>query len=191
MITLAPDSTQAERSLALRDAAIPGLPYLLDNGRLSELLGETVRVTRVRYKPGTSLLVAFRRLRNGSFDYGWAMTRTPASSGKLLEREHTAHSHGGDMRLLRPDPVDPDTLVAVGGVEDDWALRRNLTWLNRNGVKRVGPSPPAGRGPPGWQQRAALQAGTATGPSRPQGEHRRRDQNGGQARGRRDSKPSS
>jgi hypothetical protein len=138
MITLVPGSTQAERSLALRDAAIPGLPYLLDNGRLSELLGETVRVTRVRYKPGTSLLVAFRRLRNGSFDYGWAMTRTPASSGKLLEREHTARSHGGDMRLLRPDPVDPDTVVAVGGVEDDWALRRNLTWLNRNGVERLG-----------------------------------------------------
>jgi hypothetical protein len=138
MITLAPGSTQAERSLALRDAALPGLPYLLDNGRLSELLGETVRVTRVRYKPGTSLLVAFRRLRNGSFDYGWAMTRTPAGSGKLLEREHTARSHGGDMRLLRPDPVDPDTLVAVGGVEDDWALRRNLTWLHRNGVERLG-----------------------------------------------------
>jgi hypothetical protein len=138
MITLAPGSMQAERSLARRDPAIPGLPYLLDNGRLSELLGETVRVTRVRYKPGTSLLVAFRRLRNGSFDYGWAMTRTPASSGKLLEREHTARSHGGDMRLLRPDPVDPDTLVAVGGVEDDWALRRNLTWLHRNGVERLG-----------------------------------------------------
>jgi hypothetical protein len=138
MITLAPRTAHAERSLARRDAALPGLPYLLDNGRLSELLGEAVRVTRVRYKPGTSLLVAFRRLRNGSFDYGWAMTRTAASSGKLLEREHTARSRGGDMRILRPDPGHPDTLVAVGGVEDDWALHRNLTWLKRNGIDRLG-----------------------------------------------------
>ena len=138
MITLAPGSTQAERSLARRDAALPGLPWLLDNGRLSELLGETVRVTRVRYKPGTSLLVAFRRRRNGSFDYGWAVTRTPGGGGKLLEREHTVRSRGGDMRVLRPDPRDPDTLVAVGGVEDDWALHKNITWLHRNGIERRG-----------------------------------------------------
>ncbi|MFP3461372.1 aminoglycoside phosphotransferase family protein [Arthrobacter globiformis] len=137
MITLAPRAAHAERSLARRDAGLPGLPWLLDNGRLSELLGESVRVTRVRYKPGTSLLVAFRRLRNGSFDYGWAMTRTPASSGKLLEREHTARNRGGDMRILRPDHGQPDTLVAVGGVEDDWALHRNLTWLKRNGSGRL------------------------------------------------------
>ena len=138
MITLVPGSMQAERALARRDAALPGLPWLLDNGRLSELLGETVRVTRVRYKPGTSLLVSFRRRRNGSFDYGWATTRTPASSGKLLEREHTVRSHGGDMRILRPDPRDPETLVAVGGVEDDWALHKNLTWLKKNGIERLG-----------------------------------------------------
>ncbi|MFC9350403.1 phosphotransferase family protein [Arthrobacter sp. NPDC057013] len=138
MITLAPRVAHAERSLARRDAALAGLPYLLDNGRLSELLGEAVRVTRVRYKPGTSLLVAFRRVRNGSFDYGWAMTRSPASSGKLLEREHTARSRGGDMRILRPDPGHPDTLVAVGGVEDDWALHRNLSWLRKDGIDRLG-----------------------------------------------------
>ena len=138
MITLVPGSPQAEHALARRDAALPGLPWLLDNGRLSELLGETVRVTRVRYKPGTSLLVSFRRRRNGSFDYGWAMTRTPASSGKLLEREHTVRSHGGDMSILRPDPSNPETLVAVGGVEDDWALHRNLTWLRKKGIERLG-----------------------------------------------------
>jgi hypothetical protein len=138
VITLVPGAAHAERSLARRDAALPGLPWLLDNGRLSELLGETVRITRVRYKPGTSLLVAFRRIRNGSFDYGWAMTRNPAGSGKLLERERTVRSHGGDMRILRPDPGHPDILVAVGGVEDDWALHKNLTWLNRNGDERLG-----------------------------------------------------
>ena len=137
MITLAPGSAQAERILARRDPALPGLPWLLDNARLSELLGETVRVTRVRYKPGTSLLVAYRRLRNGSFDYGWALTRAPGSS-KLLERERTSRTRGRDMRILRPDPAHPETLVAVGGVEDDWALQKNLTWLREKGAERLG-----------------------------------------------------
>ena len=135
-MSLAPGSAQAERSLVRRDAALPGLPWLLDNGRLSELLGETVRITRVRYKPGTSLLVAYRRLRNGSFDYGWAVTRT--GSTKLLERERASRSRGGDMRILRPDPSHPDILVAVGGVEDDWALQKNLIWLRDKGAERLG-----------------------------------------------------
>ncbi|MFC9353139.1 phosphotransferase [Arthrobacter sp. NPDC057013] len=134
-----------DRSLASRDAALPGLPWLLDNTRLSELLGETVRVTRVRYKPGTSLLVAYRRLRNGSFDYGWAYTlATP--SAKLLRRESTSRSRGGNMRVLRPDPAHPDTLVGVGGVEDDWALHKNLVWLREHGAERLGLHPRAAAG---------------------------------------------
>nr|WP_260681118.1 hypothetical protein [Arthrobacter sp. KBS0703] len=125
-------------SLASRDDALPGLPYLLDSSRLSSLLGETVRVTRVRYKPRTSLLVAFRRIRNGAFDYGWAMTRTRAGNAKLLRRELTSRSRGGDIRVLRPDPRQDDNLVAVGGVEDDWVLYGNLLWLREHGMERLG-----------------------------------------------------
>lgn len=127
-----------DRSIANRDSALPGLPYLLDNSRLSDLLGEPVRVTRVRYKPHTSLLVAFRRARRGSFDYGWAMTRAAKANGKLLRREEASSSRGGDIRLLHPDPRLPDTLVAVGGVEDDWALQENLTWFREHGLARLG-----------------------------------------------------
>jgi hypothetical protein len=134
----------ADRSLASRDAALPGLPYLLDNQRLSDLLGEPVHVTRVRYKPRTSLLVAFRRTRNGSFDYGWAMTK--ASAGKLLRREEASRLRGGDVRILHPDPKSPETLVAVGGVEDDWGLQENLTWLREHGLERLGLHRPAGAG---------------------------------------------
>ena len=127
-----------DRSLASRDDALPGLPYLLDNARLSSLLGETVRVTRVRYKPRTSLLVAFRRIRNGAFDYGWAMTRTRTGNAKLLRRELTSRSRGGDIRVLRPDPRQDDNLVAVGGFEDDWVLYGNLLWLREHGMERLG-----------------------------------------------------
>lgn len=132
-----------DRSLASRDAALPGLPWLLDNSRLSELLGETIRVTRVRYKPGTSLLVAFRRIRNGSFDYGWAYTLA-APDTKLLRRESKSRSRGGNMRVLRPDPLHTDTLVGVGDVEDDWALHRNLAWLREIGAERLGLRPRPG-----------------------------------------------
>jgi len=132
-----------DRSLASRDPALPGLPWLLDNTRLSELLGEPVRVTRVRYKPGTSLLVAFRRLRNGSFDYGWAYTLA-APDTKLIRREGKSRSRGGNMRLLRPDPLHTDTLVGVGDVEDDWALHKNLAWLREHGAERLGLRPRPG-----------------------------------------------
>jgi hypothetical protein len=125
-------------SLASRDDALPGLPYLLDDARLSSLLGETVRVTRVRYKPRTSLLVAFRRIRNNAFVYGWAMTRTRASNAKLLRRELASRSRGGGIRVLRPDPRQDDNLVAVGGVEDDWVLYSNLLWLREQGMERLG-----------------------------------------------------
>jgi hypothetical protein len=125
-------------SLASRDDALPGLPYLLDDARLSSLLGETVRVTRVRYKPRTSLLVAFRRIRNNAFIYGWAMTRTRASNAKLLRRELASRSRGGGIGVLRPDPRQDDNLVAVGGVEDDWVLYRNLLWLREQGMERLG-----------------------------------------------------
>src|SRR5688500_266359 len=134
----------ADRSLASRDAALPGLPYLLDNHRLSDLLGESVHVTRIRYKPRTSLLVAFRRTRNGNFDYGWAMTR--ASAGKLLRREEASRLGGGDARSLHPGPKVPETLVAVGGVEDDWGRRENVAGLREHGLERLGMHRPAGAG---------------------------------------------
>ena len=148
MSVLSPAATHADRSLAHRDAALPGLPWLLDNTRLSELLGETVRVTRVRYKPGHSLLVAFRRLRSGTFDHGWAYTMTSPAE-KLLRRESSSRSRGGNMRILRIQHSRDDVLVALGGIEDDWALRRNLKWLRQNGAERLGLHPGAGMALPG------------------------------------------
>lgn len=148
MSVLSPAATHADRSLAHRDAALPGLPWLLDNTRLSELLGETVRVTRVRYKPGHSLLVAFRRLRSGTFDHGWAYTMTSPAE-KLLRRESSSRSRGGSMRILRIQHSRDDVLVALGGIEDDWALRRNLKWLRQNGAERLGLHAGAGMALPG------------------------------------------
>lgn len=129
---------QADQALAHRDTALPCLADLLDNDRLSGLLGEPVHITRVRYKPRTSVLVAFRRTRNGRHHYGWAMNRTPEGTTKLHHREHFSSTHGGDIRLLRPDQSRPDVIIAVGSFEDDWELAGNLLWLRDHGLQRLG-----------------------------------------------------
>lgn len=49
----------AVRALAARDLRLPAVGMLLDPDRLAEALGRPVRVTRVRYKPGSSIVVAF------------------------------------------------------------------------------------------------------------------------------------
>ncbi|MDQ6751963.1 MAG: hypothetical protein M3017_00770 [Actinomycetota bacterium] len=127
----------ADLGLAGRDPAIPGLACLLDDDGLSALLGEPIRITRIRYKPHTSALVAFTRDLDGLDRYGWAMARAPGSRQKLqLRAEHSAGA-GGGIRFLHPDPHDDEAVVAVGGVGDDWPLRKNLLWLRQHGLERL------------------------------------------------------
>jgi aminoglycoside phosphotransferase (APT) family kinase protein len=92
--------------------------------------------------------VAFRRLRSGTFDHGWAYTMTSPAE-KLLRRESSSRSRGGNMRILRIQHSRDDVLVALGGIEDDWALRRNLKWLRQNGAERLGLHAGAGMALPG------------------------------------------
>lgn len=129
---------EADRALAARDTRIPALNCVLDDDLLSSLLGETVRVTRVRYKPQTSALVAFRRDRNGADWYGWAMTRAPELGAKLQRRKGRSNTYGGSIRLLHPDSLHTDLVVAVGPIEEDWRLRSNLLWLREHGLGRLG-----------------------------------------------------
>ncbi|MFV0375432.1 phosphotransferase family protein [Microbacterium sp.] len=51
-------SADAVRALVRRDAALPALAALLSRDRLSELLGGEVVPRRLRYKPGSSIVVA-------------------------------------------------------------------------------------------------------------------------------------
>jgi Ser/Thr protein kinase RdoA (MazF antagonist) len=137
----------ADLSLACRDEALPCLADVLDDDRLSGLLGESIHVTRVRYKPHTSALVAFCSTRNGKEDYGWALTRSRTGFAGLAERERASKARGGGIRLIRPAPERWEAAVAVGSVEDDWALRKNLRWLGNRGVDRLGILHPSGSGP--------------------------------------------
>jgi hypothetical protein len=126
----------ADVALAGRDAELPCLAAMLDDDHLSELVGEALQVTRVRYKPHTSLLVAFLRTGAGGDSYGWALST--ARNVKLEGRARSSARNGGGVRLI-PLPVPgTDAIMAVGGIEDDWALRKNLRWLGEHGLERLG-----------------------------------------------------
>jgi Phosphotransferase enzyme family len=129
-------SAQPDRALAQRDSELPCLADLLDDDRLSELLGEPVHVTRVRYKPHTSVLVAFRHSLHGRDHYGWARGGTPHDD-KILGRQQLSRARGRDIRLVPTHESRHGALVAVGGFEDDWELVANLLWLRNHGLRRL------------------------------------------------------
>jgi hypothetical protein len=136
---------EADRALAARDSRIPALNWVLDDELLSELLGVRVRITRTRYKPGTSVLVAFRHGGgdgNAADTYGWASTTATEHVVKLQRRAASSQGHGGGrIRLLQPDNLGPDVVVAAGRIEEDWPLRANLRWLRDHGLGRLGAFP--------------------------------------------------
>lgn len=130
---------EADLALAARERRIPALNWVLDDELLSGLVGERVSITRTRYKPGTSVLVAFRRGGgDGAETFGWASTTTAEHAVKLHRRAASSQDHGGGIRLIHPNHLDPDAVVAVGRIEDDWPLRANLRWLQDHGLGRLG-----------------------------------------------------
>jgi thiamine kinase-like enzyme len=134
----------ADLALAGRDDALPCLAAMLDDDHLSELVGEALHVTRVRYKPHTSLLVAFLRTGLGRDGYGWALST--AGNVKLDGRARSSARHGGGVRLVSLPVPHTDATIAVGGIEDDWALRKNLRWLGEYGLERLGIARTPGQG---------------------------------------------
>lgn len=131
-------------ALAGRDDALPCLAAMLDDDHLSELVGEALHVTRVRYKPRTSLLVAFVRPGPGREGYGWALSTS--GNAKLGRRAESSAQHGGGVRLVRFPAPGTDAAIAVGGLEDDWALRKNLRWLDQDGLGLLGVARMPGQG---------------------------------------------
>ena len=134
----------ADLALAGRDTELPCLAAMLDDDHLSELVGEALQVTRVRYKPHTSLLVAFLRTGTGEDSYGWALST--AGNVKLEGRARSSARNGGGVRLIRLPVPGTDAIMAVGGIEDDWALRKNLRWLGEHGLERLGVAHTPGQG---------------------------------------------
>ncbi len=128
------EAREADGLLAARDPMMPALADVLDNDRLSAMLGSAVTLTRVRYKPDTSLLVAFRGQGSGMKSYGWAMTRARHSVSQLRATVGRVSEAEDGPRIVLADRSNEDTAVAVGTIANDRRLRRNLGWLLHHGM---------------------------------------------------------
>ncbi len=106
--------------LARRDTALP-LDVVLDAGRLSDALGRRVEITRVRYKPGTSVVVAVRDAANGDGvgSHGWVAAY--ADAAKLAKTRMRAERVGASVTTV---PGAPGSLA--GPLVADRALAERL-----------------------------------------------------------------
>ncbi|MCJ1709452.1 phosphotransferase family protein [Microbacterium sp. VKM Ac-2923] len=66
--------------LAVRDPGIPGLRTLLDPASLSDVVGASVHVRHLRYKPGASVLVAYTTPAGAHWAGAWSGADKPASA---------------------------------------------------------------------------------------------------------------
>ncbi len=110
-------SRQVERRLLARETGLPGLALVLDDDALSVAVGRPVRVTRLRHKPGTSVVAAFEPVGSPGEGHGWVASylspvKAPATVGSAAER-------GMCARLL-----DGSGRTAVGEVLADRRLVR-------------------------------------------------------------------
>lgn len=125
----------AVAALASRDPELDGLATLLDPAALAALLDTEIRVSRVRYKPHTSVVVAFRH--DGG--HGWAacyasehhventLRRAERSGGVAHRIPGMRHGVAGDLlgdRLLARPLREVDRAVP-GIVADARVLRHN------------------------------------------------------------------
>ena len=111
-------------------------PSVLDDDRLSELVGNRsaspgsgTSPARPRSLPSAAPATARRTTVGPS-----PRPATPSCTDGPRSRTR----RGGGVQLLRPAPGHTDAIIAVGGIEDDWALRDNLRWLGDPRLERLG-----------------------------------------------------
>lgn len=116
----------SDRAVAEREHHVPDCALLLDDAALSSRLGFEVRITRVRYKPGSSIVVAWETVHTRDpadmQRHGWAGAFSdPAKADKdlrLAERTGTA-----TWRL------SGSTAAVAGTVASDRAVARTMARL--------------------------------------------------------------
>lgn len=111
---------EAVRALAARDPALPALGALLDPDRLADAVGETVRVTRVRYKPGASVVLAV----DDGGEHRWITTHADAAKA---EKTRTRAQRAG----YEIDPVPGIAGALAGPVFADRELASVVRGLRR------------------------------------------------------------
>ncbi|GAA2069472.1 hypothetical protein GCM10009821_02430 [Aeromicrobium halocynthiae] len=111
-----------DRALAGRDPALTGLPVVLSDVLLSDLLGEDVHTTRVRYKPGRSIVAAWSSA-DGT-RHGWVGSHQDPTK---LDKAVMAAERVGSWALV----LDPEGHVVATDVLGDRATGQALRAIRR------------------------------------------------------------
>lgn len=111
-----------DRTLVGRDVTLTGLPVILSDVMLSDLLEEDVHVTRLRYKPGRSAVAAWSSA-DGT-RHGWVGTHRDEDK---LDKSVVAAEHAGAWALV----LDARRRVVATDVLGDRATSRALQAVRR------------------------------------------------------------
>jgi len=132
--------TAPDRAPELATAAV-----LLDRARLSELVGEPVRATRLRHKPGLSTTAALLRDTPGDPQVvGWATVSHAGYRDKVSNAVRRAAERGRSVRVRPVRGEDDDLLLTTGPIDTDPRLHRSLDAL-REVLPSVDDAAAAGR----------------------------------------------
>lgn len=134
-----PTPAEADARLA-EAAALPGAAELLDASTLSELLGRSVEIRRLRLKPGSSLAAG---LVDDRGRHGWALLTR--DDDKIAAARRRAARHGGGFahrglhgsRLLSGDLINDPELAKELGVARDGMPGLTAHILRYNPRRRV------------------------------------------------------
>lgn len=130
-------TSTSKAAVTINDPELPALPVLLSECALSEHVGEPLRIRRVRYKPGTSLIVGWERATaTGELtDHGWSgVYSDPIKVDHALRaaRRHGGHAerlnlpgHAVFADLAADRPLARDLSRLRSQIDDPQVLRHN------------------------------------------------------------------
>lgn len=126
-MNLHPEWTEADEAAA-QGAQLPGARTLLDSAELSDLLGQQARISRVRIKPGRSVVAAFTTAED---EPGWAMLTTDPD--KLAKARHRTEDSSWGAPDEIPFRVHSETrpFLFSGSIWTDPVLAKDLREARR------------------------------------------------------------
>ncbi|MGJ9373976.1 phosphotransferase family protein [Nesterenkonia sp. CF4.4] len=115
-----PEWTDADE-LAAQSVELPGARTLLDSSELSTLLGQQVGISRVRIKPGHSVVAAFT---TADGEHGWAMLTR--DEDKLTKARHRAADSAVEGEIPFLQHAEDQLFLFSGSIWADPVLAKDL-----------------------------------------------------------------
>lgn len=111
----------------ITDNRLPALAVVLDQDRLSEAFGASLRADSLRYKPGVSVVARV----HGSEQTGWVAGYAPGHTAKLHKLRHRAAADGAVLRSVTlASATAAGGELIMGPISLDYKLRKPLRSLS-------------------------------------------------------------